>query len=721
MSILIALEDVRDEDRKRIGGKSFALSVLAKQGMNVPLGICITTEAYSEYVRVTGLRFKIFRELNRKNLNDMRWEEVWDTALRIRSLFRTTEIPTSLYEAIAGPLTSHFSGQAVAVRSSAPDEDSTKGSFAGLHASYLNVQDTSSIMESIQLVWSSLWSDAALLYRRELGLRVERSAMAVLVQAIVTGEKSGVAFGKNPNDESQSVIEAVYGLNQGLVDGSVEPDRWILDRATGREVSHRTSRREERVMPAGRVVKTEPLPEDLQEEPPLNPDELQRVFELVLRTEKLFGAPQDVEWTWKDDELYLLQSRPITTLFSGAPEDKRVWYLGLRKSFDFLKNLRDKVENRRLPAMQRTANELAGIDVAALSDGELSLENDRRSRLYREWHEIYWKEFIPLAHGMRLFGMTYNDRMQPADPYEFMELLTKGEIESIERNRMLEAIADRVRKDSRIAARLKEGDAADDVFGPILDRFMKRYGDIFAGAGTALATRQAVAHLILEMASRPRTSEETPPRDSFRLEEAFLSSFPDEEKGCARELLDLGRSSYRLRDDDNIYMGKIKGQWLRTEEEMGRRSPTKSKLQGDVPVSADLFDALNDPTRPKEGFAAIDTEGKGFAMKARQIVGQPAGPGIAQGKARVVLNTDDLFAVKAGEILVCDAVDPNMTFVVPLTAGIVERRGGMLIHGAIIAREYGLPCVTGVSNATVLIRTGDPVTVDGYLGIVIVG
>ena len=86
----------------------------------------------------------------------------------------------------------------------------------------------------------------------------------------------------------------------------------------------------------------------------------------------------------------------------------------------------------------------------------------------------------------------------------------------------------------------------------------------------------------------------------------------------------------------------------------------------------------------------------------------------------MILETRDLRALEAGEVLVCDAVDPNMTTVVPLAAGIVERRGGMLIHGAIIAREYGLPCVTGVPEATVRIRTGDRITVDGYLGIVTV-
>ena len=108
-------------------------------------------------------------------------------------------------------------------------------------------------------------------------------------------------------------------------------------------------------------------------------------------------------------------------------------------------------------------------------------------------------------------------------------------------------------------------------------------------------------------------------------------------------------------------------------------------------------------------------------IRARQLIGQPAGPGISKGIARVIRETADLSEFKNGEVMVCDAVDPNMTFVVPLACGVVERRGGMLIHGAIIAREYGLPCVTGIADATTLIKTGDQLTIDGYLGIVTVG
>jgi pyruvate,water dikinase len=109
------------------------------------------------------------------------------------------------------------------------------------------------------------------------------------------------------------------------------------------------------------------------------------------------------------------------------------------------------------------------------------------------------------------------------------------------------------------------------------------------------------------------------------------------------------------------------------------------------------------------------------AIKPRQLIGQPAGPGIARGRARVIRAHSDLADFQHGDVMVCDAVDPNMTFVVPLAAAVVERRGGMLIHGAIIAREYGLPCVTGIPDATNLVRTGADITVDGYLGIVTVG
>jgi pyruvate,water dikinase len=183
-------------------------------------------------------------------------------------------------------------------------------------------------------------------------------------------------------------------------------------------------------------------------------------------------------------------------------------------------------------------------------------------------------------------------------------------------------------------------------------------------------------------------------------------------------MLDLGRASYKLRDDDNIYLGRIEAQLVNAVD---RALDRLEERLGDRPEGLEneevAFALRESGWRPgMDAFGPMPDIPRRFG--ARQLVGQPSAGGVARGKARVILDESDLFEFKAGEVLVTDAIDPNMTFVVPLASAVVERRGGMLIHGAIIAREYGLPCVTGLSNATEYIHTGDEITVDGYLGIV---
>jgi pyruvate,water dikinase len=215
---------------------------------------------------------------------------------------------------------------------------------------------------------------------------------------------------------------------------------------------------------------------------------------------------------------------------------------------------------------------------------------------------------------------------------------------------------------------------------------------------------------------RPHNRE----RDREAMEADYLSHFSGDERARAAELLDLARTSYKLRDDDNIYLGRIEAQVEAAVEEGRRRLSDRGRSAVDDLSRGDVARALRDPDFVPEDAADEETAGE-MVLQARQIVGQPAGPGLAQGPARVIRSNADLTRFQHGEVLVCDAVDPNMTFVVPLASAVVERRGGMLIHGAIIAREYGLPCVTGVPDATERIRTGDSVTVDGYLGIVTIG
>jgi rifampicin phosphotransferase len=255
-----------------------------------------------------------------------------------------------------------------------------------------------------------------------------------------------------------------------------------------------------------------------------------------------------------------------------------------------------------------------------------------------------------------------------------------------------------------------------------MDRFVDSYGDLscpVTGSRECSQGADALIRLVIEMASHPPAIAEH--KNINALQNQFLASFEGKQKEDALELLELARSSYRLRDDDNIYLGRIEAQLIMAVNEAKQRLKLSENHPRDENNIIKLKEIVKmvDRTKPsiKSGYAHSPVKN----MQARQLLGQPASNGLSRGFARVIVEHVQLSEFKHGEILVCDAVDPNMTFVVPLAAGIVERRGGMLIHGAIIAREYGLACVTGVPDATTLIRTGDYLTVDGFLGIVTIG
>ncbi|MGD2147980.1 MAG: PEP/pyruvate-binding domain-containing protein [Anaerolineae bacterium] len=722
MTRVLPAAEVNPEHGPVVGGKCAALATLARAGMRVPETVCVTTDAYEAYVSNTGLRERILLELSRKHFEDMRWEEMWDASLRIRNLFLNKRMPDALARSLRDRLENHFGGRAVVVRSSATAEDSDAASFAGLHESFVNVQGVESMLEHIRLVWASLWSDAALLYRQELGLDVESSTMAVAVQELVLGERSGVVFSRSPNDTSEAVIEAVYGLNQGLVDGTVEPDRWTVNRLTDQVTSFVPAEREKSVRPAPQGVRLEPLARDAAGRPPLTGSEVLAVFDQAMKLESLFEAPQDVEWTWDGQGLVVLQSRPITTLPGAEPDDQRRWYLSLRRSFENLRALRARIEGELIPGMVAAADELALQSVSGLADQELATEIERRQAIHDHWVDVYWAEFIPFAHGIRLFGQVYNDALHPDDAYEFMDLLAGTEMASLSRNRALEQMADVVRNDPALARRLRSGDVdgAGDDFSVLLHGFVEQYGDLscaVTGGSQCQEAPHALIKIILEMAAHPPTDARLTSRDVTALRAEYLARFGEEDRARAEELLELARTSYQLRDDDNIYLGRIEAQLLTAVDEGRARLQERGMAQANAVGTDDVARSLRNAAYVPQVAEQPEAVGD-FVMRARQLIGQPAGPGIARGPARVIEAPADLADFGHGDVLVCDAVDPNMTFVVPLAAAVVERRGGMLIHGAIIAREYGLPCVTGVPDAVALISSGDRITVDGYLGIV---
>ena len=243
-----------------------------------------------------------------------------------------------------------------------------------------------------------------------------------------------------------------------------------------------------------------------------------------------------------------------------------------------------------------------------------------------------------------------------------------------------------------------------------------------------------ILHNILELArgagSAPQQSPARGSTSGSALEGRLMEAVGSDRHEEAREVLALGRISWRLRDNDNLLLARLESQLLRAIHAAAGRLERARRLERGTRVSenaaAVLIEALRQPSAgavrlPPAEESEITMPTAAVEETPRQLVGQPAAPGMQTGRVRRIRAAEDLGQFLAGEVLVCDAIQPMMTHLVLLAAAVVERRGGMLIHGAIIARELGLPCVNGVAGAIEMLHDGDIVTVDGYLGIVTVG
>jgi pyruvate,water dikinase len=719
-----------------VGGKATNLSQLIKAGFRVPKGFSITVHAYESFVRDHGLTDAIRMELGRKSLDDMRWEEIWDAALRIRSLFVSLPLSAELCQSIDTALNDLVESRALAVRSSAPGEDAKDRSFAGLHESKTDVIGSEAVQAAIRLVWASLWSDAALLYRRELQLDPARSRMAVIVQEMIEEDRSGVAFGNDPRElgGSRAIVEAVPGPCQLLVDGSLDPDRWEIDRQTRRPTRWQQGER----------------PGEAGGQPLLDAEDLSAVVDALFGIEHAFDWAPDMEWTGRSSALTILQARPITAP-QHDPDEKRSWYLTLRPGDARLRALRERVADQLIPQLEAEGHRLAQEDIESLRDAQLAEVIEQRHESLEHWKKIYWDEFIPFAHGVRRLATYYNDAVGPDDPYEFVGLLRDQELLATQRNQAMGALAQQLESHEQLkseisrmlqategpltleAVRQKLPGAATEDWLDNLGDVAERFLDIAFGRKRLSVDLRSVLHTVLELVNQGADTRAVPDSGSVaELEQRLLDAVGAERRQEALEVLETGRISWKLRDDDNLLVGRVESQLLRALEVAARRLGEAGRLVGaGSPGPEDLAGILNALRNPSAVLTLRLTEqrerhegdpsGVGGGETPRQLIGQPASPGLATGSVLCIRDTSDLARFKRGDVLVCDAIQPHITHIVPLASAIVERRGGMLIHGAIIAREFGIPCVNGVRAAAELLNDGDLVTVDGYLGIVTVG
>jgi len=320
------LEALPESGQAAFGAKAMSLGRLGQIGLPIPPGFCIPGAAYREHVELHKLRPRLKEILER--LATAAEEEKRALLSKLRANLLAAPLADSLRKEIAENY-QRLGAAAVAVRSSATMEDLPGHSFAGQYDTYLGITDLPACLAAIQKCWASLWTERAWNYREQNRFDHLSAEMAVIVQALIPAEAAGVIFTADPmsGDADRIVIEAVFGLGEALVSGKVSPDRLVFSKPDLRLLEQVIATKALQITSDGngRVGEQVLLP-DRAAAPCLEPEAARRLAELALKAEAAMQQPQDIEWAVQAGKIFLLQSRPITTLKPPRSwEDRQVW------------------------------------------------------------------------------------------------------------------------------------------------------------------------------------------------------------------------------------------------------------------------------------------------------------------------------------------------------------------------------------------------------------
>ena len=382
------LKDISQQDLSRVGGKAANLGEMIKTGLPVPEGFVLLVDSYKKFIRFNKIKIKIEKLL--MNLDTTEFEDIKKASHEIKSLFEQGEIPNDILGEIYD-LYEQMDNPEVVVRSSSTMEDSPETSFAGQYDSFLNVKGKKQLQERIKQCWASMWNSRALSYRLKQKIDANELAHGVIVQNLIRAEKSGILFTANPlnNRRDQMLINSSWGLGEPIVSGEVTPDQWIVDKKSHKIVEEQISVKD--VMTIRKNAGTEliDVPEEKLDQPSLEKREIHNLLELGKNTEEHFNFPQDIEWGFCNNKIYLVQTRPITTLFPKLkPEEKDD---ELRIYTNFL--LIDKVMPEPLTPIgenlwMKTLTNLFPTQWVKSAGGRVFVDTTELSRLEKWWDKL---------------------------------------------------------------------------------------------------------------------------------------------------------------------------------------------------------------------------------------------------------------------------------------------------------------------------------------------
>ncbi len=324
MGYILNFKDADKNSLPLVGGKNASLGEMIKASIRVPPGFAVTTDSYLGFITDTGIKFKIFDILSKMPPDDV--ESLNKASAEIQGLINNVSLPDEIKSAIAegySRLCEQCSVEnlPVAVRSSATAEDLPTASFAGQQDTYLWIEGMEKVLDSVQRCWASLFTPRAIDYRNKNDFLHEKVLISVGVQKMVNSRVAGVLFTINPTDgdPSKVVIEGSWGLGETVVGGTVNPDKFVVDKVL-METSEKTisTKHIECVYDSdkGEVVNAD-VAQDMQCKCCLEDRETKELVKIAKIIEDHYGCPQDIEWAIDKDlsfpeNMFIVQARPET-------------------------------------------------------------------------------------------------------------------------------------------------------------------------------------------------------------------------------------------------------------------------------------------------------------------------------------------------------------------------------------------------------------------------
>ncbi|PFA69154.1 phosphoenolpyruvate synthase [Bacillus sp. AFS015802] len=314
-SVVLSIQEMEQSKLSLVGGKGLNLGALSKiQGIQVPDGFSVTTVGFQRAIEQNETYHTLLARLSKLKPEDR--NQIGEVSKEIRDVLLNVTIPSDVVEAVTYYHSRFGEEHAYAVRSSATAEDLPHASFAGQQDSYLHVIGKDAILDHIRKCWASLFTDRAVIYRMQNGVDHRQVHISVIVQRMVSPQVSGILFTADPVSSNRKVlsIDAGFGLGEALVSGLVSPDSYKIQ--DGMIIDKKIATKKLAIYGVnGGGTETKHVPLDQQKTAALTDEQVIELSRIGRKIEAHFDCPQDIEWCLEDGTFYIVQSRPITTLY----------------------------------------------------------------------------------------------------------------------------------------------------------------------------------------------------------------------------------------------------------------------------------------------------------------------------------------------------------------------------------------------------------------------